>query len=135
MKHKWFGTVAATVACMGMILPPSALAAAPAKPVTGGNDIALREGGLLVGQVVDAARRRESEYAGFDSVCESRCRQHDDRQERRFRGQGSAWRRVPADDGRRHQHLPIVGCRHGSALGSSGRAGCIGRRLSAVRAR
>jgi hypothetical protein len=54
MKHKWFGTVAAAIACMGMVLPPSVMAAAPAKPVTGGNDIALRDGGLLVGQVLDA---------------------------------------------------------------------------------
>jgi hypothetical protein len=54
MKHNMFGSVAATVACMGMILPPSAMAAAPARPATGGSDIALRDGGLLVGQVVDA---------------------------------------------------------------------------------
>jgi Carboxypeptidase regulatory-like domain len=51
MKHKIFGTVAATVACMGMVLPPTALAAAPA--VNHGTDVALRDGGVLVGQVVD----------------------------------------------------------------------------------
>jgi hypothetical protein len=39
---------------MGMMLPSAALAATPAKPVNGGSDIALREGGMLVGQVVDA---------------------------------------------------------------------------------
>jgi hypothetical protein len=54
MKHKMFGTVAATVACMGMILPPTTMAAAPTAPATTGTDIALREGGLLVGQVIDA---------------------------------------------------------------------------------
>jgi hypothetical protein len=36
-----------------MILPSTTLAAAPSKPATGGSDIALRQGGLLVGQVVD----------------------------------------------------------------------------------
>jgi hypothetical protein len=36
-----------------MILPSAALAATPARLATGGGDIALREGGLLVGQVVD----------------------------------------------------------------------------------
>jgi hypothetical protein len=50
MKFKSLGTVAAAVACMGMMLPPAALAEAP---VAGNNDIALRHGGVLVGQVVD----------------------------------------------------------------------------------
>jgi hypothetical protein len=42
--------MAAAVACVGMVIPPPALAAEPA---AGATDIALRQGGLLVGQVVD----------------------------------------------------------------------------------
>lgn len=50
MKMKSFGTMAAAVACFGMVLPPAALASAPA---VGPTDVALRTGGVLVGQVVD----------------------------------------------------------------------------------
>jgi len=50
MKRNSLGTMAAAVACMGMLLPPTAYGAAPAVV---GNDVALRQGGMLVGQVVD----------------------------------------------------------------------------------
>jgi hypothetical protein len=50
MKRNSLGTMAAAVACVGMMLPPAALAGAP---VAGSNDVALRPGGVLVGQVVD----------------------------------------------------------------------------------
>jgi hypothetical protein len=50
MKFKSLGRAAAAVACMGMMLPPAALAGTP---VAGNNDIALQSGGVLVGQVVD----------------------------------------------------------------------------------
>jgi hypothetical protein len=52
MKLMSLGTWAAAVAALGMILPPSVMAAAPAatEAVT---DIALRPGGVLLGQVVD----------------------------------------------------------------------------------
>jgi hypothetical protein len=50
MTRNWFGTVAAAIACMGMALPTTGMAAAPA---AGSNDVALREGGVLVGQVVN----------------------------------------------------------------------------------
>jgi hypothetical protein len=40
----------AAVACVGMILPPSATAAQPGVSTV---DVALRPGGLLVGQIVD----------------------------------------------------------------------------------
>lgn len=52
MKFQRFGAIAAAVACVGMILPTSAVAAAPAVAANN-SDIALRTGGLLVGQVVD----------------------------------------------------------------------------------
>jgi hypothetical protein len=42
--------MAAAVACFGLALPPSVLAAAPA---VGPTDVALRTGGVLVGHVVD----------------------------------------------------------------------------------
>lgn len=51
MKLHGLGSLAATIACIGMVLPPSAIAATPATTTT--NDVALRAGGLLVGQVVD----------------------------------------------------------------------------------
>src|SRR5262245_51338417 len=52
MKRTRFQTSLAAVACLGMVLPPSTFAAQPAaaKPT----DVALRQGGMLVGQVVDA---------------------------------------------------------------------------------
>src|SRR5262245_64323306 len=52
MKLKRIGTWAAAVATFGIMLPPSVMAATPvaAEAVT---DIALRQGGVLVGQVVD----------------------------------------------------------------------------------
>jgi hypothetical protein len=50
MKRNLWGTMAAAVACVGMVIPPSAFAA---EPVAGASDVALRPGGLLVGQVVD----------------------------------------------------------------------------------
>lgn len=55
MKLHGLGRIAAAVACFGMIAPTSVLAitppAAPAPAAT--SDVALRAGGLLVGQVVD----------------------------------------------------------------------------------
>ncbi len=50
MKIQHAGKWAAAVAVLGMSLPPAALAATP---VNAANDVALRSGGLLVGQVVD----------------------------------------------------------------------------------
>ena len=51
MKRKQFSMSLAAIACLGMLVPPSALAGQPANLA---NDVALRPGGLLVGQVVDA---------------------------------------------------------------------------------
>jgi hypothetical protein len=51
MKSHRLGSMAALVACLGMVLSPSAMAATPAVAAT--NDVALRTGGLLVGQVID----------------------------------------------------------------------------------
>jgi hypothetical protein len=51
MKRNQFHMTLAAFACLGMLVPPSALAIQPASL---GNDVALRPGGLLVGQVVDA---------------------------------------------------------------------------------
>lgn len=50
MKRTWFGKLAAAAACIGTALPTAGLAA-PAG--TGSDDVALREGGVLVGQVVN----------------------------------------------------------------------------------
>lgn len=50
MTRTWLGKLAAAVACMGTALPTTGLAA-PA--VTGNEDVALRDGGVLVGQVVN----------------------------------------------------------------------------------
>jgi hypothetical protein len=50
MKRSSLGTMAAAAACLSMLLPPTAFAASPIAPA---NDVALRAGGLLVGQVVD----------------------------------------------------------------------------------
>jgi hypothetical protein len=50
MKTQHAGQWAAAVAILGMSLPSAALAVTPAMAA---NDIALRSGGLLVGQVVD----------------------------------------------------------------------------------
>jgi hypothetical protein len=52
MKLHRLGKIAATIACFGMVLPTTVTAATPATPATN-TDIALRKGGLLVGQVVD----------------------------------------------------------------------------------
>ena len=51
MKGNLMGTLAAAVATFGMVLPPSAIAAEPV--AAGPTDVALRSGGVLVGQVVD----------------------------------------------------------------------------------
>jgi hypothetical protein len=51
MKRKHFHTALAAFACLGMVLPPGACAT---QPTSGARDVALRPGGLLVGQVVDA---------------------------------------------------------------------------------
>ena len=53
MKIRFIQRAAAAVACIGLLLPPS-VQAAPATAMKTQGDIALREGGLLVGQVVDA---------------------------------------------------------------------------------
>jgi hypothetical protein len=52
MKFQRVGAIAAAIASVGMILPTSAVAATPAAPAKN-SDVALRTGGLLVGQVVD----------------------------------------------------------------------------------
>jgi hypothetical protein len=52
MKFQRLGSIASTIACIGMSLPMSAMAATPA-PAAVNSDVALRTGGLLVGQVVD----------------------------------------------------------------------------------
>jgi hypothetical protein len=55
MRYKMIKTAAAVVACMGTLVPSAGLAAAPAAtPAVRSSDVALREGGLLVGQVVDS---------------------------------------------------------------------------------
>jgi Carboxypeptidase regulatory-like domain len=51
MKRNSVGRMAAAVASLGILLPPSAFATTPVEPT---NDVALRSGGLLVGQVVDS---------------------------------------------------------------------------------
>jgi hypothetical protein len=57
MKQMLLGRVTAAVACAGMMLPPSVLAVEPAKSTVDSTnyivDVALRPGGILVGQVVD----------------------------------------------------------------------------------
>ena len=45
--------IAAVVACIGMLRPTNALASETAPPAFHATDVALRSGGLLVGQVVD----------------------------------------------------------------------------------
>jgi Carboxypeptidase regulatory-like domain len=50
MKLRAFQTLTAAVACVGMVLPQAAFAV---QPVPQSNDVALRPGGLVVGQVVD----------------------------------------------------------------------------------
>ncbi len=50
MKRNPTATIAAALACLAVVVPSSAFAASP--PATS-NDVALRAGGLLVGQVVD----------------------------------------------------------------------------------
>lgn len=52
MKSHRIGSFAAAIACVGMAMPTSAMAATPAAPAVN-SDVALRTGGLLVGQVVD----------------------------------------------------------------------------------
>jgi hypothetical protein len=52
MKTSRLGAWAAAVATLGLVLPSSALAAAPAETAAV-TDIALRPGGVLLGQVVD----------------------------------------------------------------------------------
>jgi hypothetical protein len=51
MKLSQFQTTLAAIACLGMLVPPNALASPPSNLA---NDVALRDGGLLIGQVVDA---------------------------------------------------------------------------------
>jgi hypothetical protein len=50
MKRNSLGNVAAALACIAMVMPSSALAVEPAAQHY---DVALRPGGILVGQVVD----------------------------------------------------------------------------------
>ncbi|MEM6328921.1 MAG: carboxypeptidase-like regulatory domain-containing protein [Planctomycetota bacterium] len=53
MQIRFIQHAAAVVACLGLVLPQNALAA-PTAPQAAGKDVALRDGGVLVGQVVDA---------------------------------------------------------------------------------
>jgi hypothetical protein len=63
MKRNSFSTLAAAVACIGLVLPPTAFAAEQVQPqqpqqpqpLFRTSDVALRNGGLLVGQVVNQA--------------------------------------------------------------------------------
>ncbi len=51
MQFRTFGTIASIIACFGTLVPLSAFAAPPnCGPI---KDVALRTGGLLLGQVVD----------------------------------------------------------------------------------
>jgi hypothetical protein len=75
MKLRKLGTWAAAVAALGMALPMPALAAPPAAaPVEAVSDIALRPGGVLLGQVVDQQGVASAntlvtvEYAGREVV-------------------------------------------------------------------
>lgn len=56
MKLKSLNFAAAALSCMGMLLTPTAMAAAPlaAPSLAAPTDVALGDGGVLVGQVVDA---------------------------------------------------------------------------------
>jgi hypothetical protein len=68
------GKMAAAMACCGMMLPPPALAIEPAgtPPAASVVDVALRPGGILVGQVVDpqgasqAGKLVSIQYANFE---------------------------------------------------------------------
>jgi len=51
MKLKSLKFAAAALSCLGMLLSPTAMAAAP---LAAPSDVVLHEGGVLVGQVVDA---------------------------------------------------------------------------------
>jgi hypothetical protein len=61
MKRKSFATLVAAIASIGLMLPPTALATQPgphqpsqhSQPLFRTSDVALRRGGLLVGQVVN----------------------------------------------------------------------------------
>ena len=56
MKLNGLKFAAAALSCLGMLLSPMAMAAAPlAAPIpTAPSDVALGDGGILVGQVVDS---------------------------------------------------------------------------------
>ena len=56
MTLKKFQTVLAAIACVGTVCPNFALAVEPANAA---KDVALRPGGLLVGQVIDQQALRE----------------------------------------------------------------------------
>lgn len=66
MRIKTMQRVAAAIACFGMIVPTAALSVEVAPPAaTGSLDVALGQGGVFRGQVVDAqgAARAEAEVA------------------------------------------------------------------------
>jgi hypothetical protein len=71
MKFKALGTWAAAVAALGMVVPAPVLAVAPTPAIS---DIALRPGGVLLGQVVDpqgvakASAPVSIEFAGKEVV-------------------------------------------------------------------
>lgn len=54
MKLRTLQRMAATLSCVGMLMPSAVLAREESQPPVAGIDIALAEGGLFVGQVVDA---------------------------------------------------------------------------------
>ncbi len=55
MKLGTIQRFAATIACVGMVLPSAALSNEAPQPIVAGSiDVALAEGGLFVGQIVDA---------------------------------------------------------------------------------
>jgi hypothetical protein len=51
---RWIKSVAVALALAGVCLPESLLAAGPGSPSSKVTDVALRDGGVLTGQVVDA---------------------------------------------------------------------------------
>lgn len=60
MKRNSFQLMLAGLACMGMMLPPGAFADQPEQTGMQFFDVALRDGGLLVGVVVDEAGTRQA---------------------------------------------------------------------------
>ncbi|MCO6045400.1 hypothetical protein NG895_15935 [Aeoliella sp. ICT_H6.2] len=54
MRTRNLGRLAAAIACLGMIMPTAAMSAEPAAPQVPSLDVALGQGGVFRGQVVNA---------------------------------------------------------------------------------